>query len=220
MVHKLQIFSGLEEILLEEINSVAQLVTFQRGETLFYGNQLQRYFYIVTKGRVKAYQLNLHNAREQTIFIFSKGDMFDTITLLDDEPHDVMYEALEEGEVMQLPMEKVREWITIYPQFNRKFFPYLAAQMRHTEELATDLSLHTTSQRLVKLLLHQFSQKENNDFSLLDNLSHSEIAKLIGTVRHVVERHLHTLKEEGLIAQEEKKHLTITNYKKLLEKYY
>ncbi len=204
---------GLER----EVNTYAKRVAFKKGETLFYGNQLMRHFYIILSGTIKTYQLNLHNAKEQTIFVFSKGDMFDTITLLDDEPHDVMYEALEDGEVMELPMQKVREWIEYHPQLNKKFFPYLAAQMRHTEELSSDLALHSTQERLIKLILQNLDPHSTHRFNLINDISHSEIGKLIGTVRHVVERHLKALKEDGAI-EEKHKHISIKNIEKLLIK--
>jgi CRP-like cAMP-binding protein len=202
----------------DEVNLYAKTLYFKKGETLFYGNQLMRYFYIILSGTIKTYQLNLHNAKEQTIFVFSKGDMFDTIVLLDNEPHDVMYEALEESEVMQLPIDKVREWIEYNPEFNQKFFPYLAAQMRHMEELSTDLALHSTGERLIKLILQNLNPHQEHHFNLINNISHSEIANLIGTVRHVVERHLNTLKKEGAIEQTHRKHIKIKDIQKLLDK--
>ncbi len=176
------------------------------------------YFYIVISGTVKTYQLNIHTGKEQTIFMFRRGDMFDVIILLDKIPHDVMYETVDDVELMQLPIQKVREWLTTKPAFNEVFFPHVAAQMRHTEELATDLALHTTQERLIKLILKNLSPDETHQFSLINNLSHIEIAKLIGTVRHVVERHLGTLKDENAIAVNHPKHIDITNIQKLLEK--
>ncbi len=215
--YDIQLFQELDEVFKEEINQYAQLVKFHKGDALFCNNQLMHFFYFILKGKIKTYQLNLHNAKEQTIFILKAGDMLDTITLLDAKPHDVMYEALEETEVLQLPIKKVRYWITNNKAFNQKFFLYLASQMRYIEELATDLSLFTTSERLIKLLLQNLDTHNIQKYNLIQNLSHSEIAKLIGTVRHVLERHLHKLKNEGVI-ETSHKHLSIINMQKLLDK--
>jgi CRP-like cAMP-binding protein len=91
--------------------------------------------------------------------------------------------------------------------------------MRHTEELATDMALHSTQERLIKLILKNLMPDSNHKFSLIHNLSHTEIAKLIGTVRHVVERHLNNLKNEDTISIDYKKHINIQNIQKLLEKF-
>ena len=159
--------------------------------------------------------MNFENSKEQTIFIYRTGDMFDTLILLDGKPHDVMYEVLEDIELLELPINKVREWLRTNEQFNRHFFPYIASQMRHTEELATDLSLLPTSERLSKILLKNINPNDKYH-QLLQNLSKTEIAKLIGTVRNVVERHLKELEERDII-KNQRKNIYIKDVKKLLQ---
>ena len=200
-----------------EISKITKHFFVKKGETLFSGDNLLRYFYIVVKGKIKSYQLNLDNGKEQTIFIYREGDMFDTIVLLDGQPHDVMYEALEDSELLQLPIEEVRRLLLTNESFNRMFFPYLAQQMRHMEELSTDLSLYSTSERLIKLLLQNLDPNNRLKYKLIQGLSNTEIAKLIGTVRHVVERHLKALKADGAIATKNKD-VQILDANKLLEK--
>jgi len=213
----MQPFELITQNIQTEITPYSNRKTFHKGDALFCNDELMHNFYIITKGRIKNYQLNLKNAKEQTIFILREGDMFDTIILLDGEPHDVMYEALEDTEVIELPIEKVRELIYTNPEFNKKFFPYLAKQMRNMEETATDISLYSTSERLIKLLLQNLDPSNVMKYNLIHGLSHTEIANLIGTVRHVVERHLKALKADGIIDEKNKK-LQILDANKLLEK--
>ena len=210
-------FQTLEPTVQNEISRYTKRLTFKKGETLFSSDEIERYFYIVLHGKIKNYQMNLENGKEQTIFILREGDMFDTIVLLDGESHDVMYEALEESDVMQLPIEEVRTLLRTNEAFNRMFFPYLAKQMRHVEELATDLSLYSTSERLIKLLLQNLDPNNKLKYKLIQGLSNTEIAKLIGTVRHVVERHLKALKEDGSI-ETKNKEVRILDATRLLEK--
>jgi len=216
-IYDIQLFQELDESLKEEINQCAKFVRFKKKNPLFCGDELLHYFYIIISGKMKTYQLNLSNAKEQTIFILKSGDMIDTITLLDAKPHDVIHEALEDIQMLQLPIEKVRNWIKNNKSFSQKFFLYLASQMRHIEELATDISLHNTSQRLIKLLLHNIDPENKQEYNIIHGLSHSEIAKLTGTVRNVIERHLHQLKNEGII-EINHRNLLIKNTQKLLEK--
>lgn len=215
--HEIQLFENLDETFKIEISNYSKLLIFEKGEILFCGDELMHHFYIILSGRVKTFQLNLQNAKEQTIFILRSGDMFDAIVLLDHKPHDVMYEALDKTEVLELPIEKVREWIVTNQRFNQNFFPHLASQMRQVEELATDLTLHNTSYRLVKLLLQNIDPHNKEKYNLIHGLSHSEIAKLIGTVRHVVEKHLNELKSDGIV-EINHHHLDVKNTKELIKK--
>ena len=215
--YQIKPFETLDDSVQQEINHFTKRVTFKKGETLFTGGELSRYFYVIQEGKIKTYQLNLDNAKEQTIFILRAGDMFDTITLLDGEAHDVMYEAMEETAAFEMPIDNVRYMIEHNPEFNKKFFPYLAKQIRHMEELVTDISLYSTEERLIKLLLQNLDPSNLLKYKLLQGLSHTEIAKLIGTIRHVVERHLKKLKADGLIENKHKT-LQIADANKLLAK--
>jgi len=210
----IELFQGLQGSLKDEITKYGQVVRFEKRETVFESDDLLQWFYILMSGKVKVFQMNLATSREQTIFLLSRGDMFDTISLLDGKYHEVMNESLEAGEALRLPIEKVRQWIKEDPDFNHIFFPYIAKQMRQIEELATDISLYSTSQRLIKLIL-----KEHKDSgrSLLNGLSHTEMANLIGTVRHVIERLLKELKLKDIIDIKQRK-ITVKDLKDLQKK--
>jgi CRP-like cAMP-binding protein len=212
----IEIFKELDQSFEEQFLQYGKIISFKKKETPFLNGELHRYFYIVLKGKIKSFQINLDNAKEQTLFVYREGDMFDTLVLLDGKPHDVMYEVLEKSELLELPLKKVREWLHSNEQFNRHFFPYIASQMRHTEELASDLSLHSTSQRLSKLLLQNINPQETHYYQLLQNLSKTEIAKLLGTVRNVVERHLKALETKNII-ENQRKNIYVKDMQKLLE---
>jgi biotin operon repressor len=52
---------------------------------------------------------------------------------------------------------------------------------------------------------------------MLQNLSRAEIANLIGTVRHVVDRHINQLKKEGIL-DTTRTRFALKNMQKLQEK--
>ena len=210
-------FQGMEPAVQKEINKYTTHVTRKKGEAIYADDELTKYFYVLKQGKVKNYQLNLDNGKEQTLYIFREGDMFDTVILLDGEPHDVMYEVIEECELLEFPINFVRDLLWKYPEFNKRFYPYIAKQMRHMEEIATDMSLYSTAERLVKLIIQDRDPGNIFKYNILEGLSHSEVANLLGTVRHVVERHLKALKEENLIDIKNKQ-IEILNTDRLLEK--
>ena len=168
-------------------------------------------------GKVKIFQMNLSNGKEQTLYLLGRGDMYDTVTLLDGRPHEVMSEVLEEGEALRVPIGKAREWMYDYPIFGEIVLKYVAGQIRHVEELASDLTLLDTKERLIKLIIENVEKSRQTGHNMLENLSHAEIAKLIGTVRHVVDRHIKQLKAEGILETGRRK-LALKNLEKLQEK--
>ncbi len=215
--HNIEIFQNLEQGFEKEFLKYGKRVAFKKRETPFVDNRLHSYFYIMLSGKIKAFQMNFETGKEQTLTIYRQGDMFDALILLDGKPHELLYEVLESAELLELPMAKVREWLKENEQFNQHFFPYLANQMRQKEELASDLSLYNTSERLSKLLIQNINPQDPQHFQLLQNLSKTEIAKLIGTVRHVVERHLKELEADEVI-ENKRKDIYVKDIKKLLDK--
>ncbi len=217
-LNKLDPFDNLSESLIDEINKSGTILTYYKNMPAMSSDDTMKYFYIVLKGRIKVYQYNPSKNREQILYMLADADMFDVLTVLDGKYHEVMTTALDRSEVLRLPIENVRKWLNTNPTFNRAFFPYMARQMRQIEELATDLSLYDTSTRLMKLLLKNIDLKKPVEhLGLLHKLPHEEIASMIGTVRHVVNRHLQQLKKEGILNIERKK-LAVNNVEKLLEK--
>jgi len=216
-IHSIEIFNNIASSFEDELLKVSKIVEFEKGSNPFYPEDLLEYFYMVIDGKIKTYQINFDNNKEQTIFVYRKGDMFDVISLLDDKPHEVAFEVLEDCKVLQIPIKTVRYWIDTKPSFNRILFPYLAQTMRHTESLATDIALYDTKDRLVNLLLQNVNKENHFKYKLLQNLSNSEIAKLLGTVRHVIERTIKQLKDDNII-EKSRKTIKILNFEKLLAK--
>jgi len=215
--HDIEIFQNLEQSFEKEFLQYGKQVSFKKKETPFVDDRLHSYFYIMLSGKIKSFQMNLETGKEQTLSIYRQGDMFDTLILLDGKSHEVLYEVLESAELLELPIAKVRDWLKNNEQFNRHFFPYIASQLRQKEELASDLSLYSTSERLSKLLIQNINPQDPQHFQLLQNLSKTEIAKLIGTVRHVVERHLKELEADDVI-ENRRKDIYVKDIEKLLAK--
>ena len=208
---------NLDDTTKSKIDTFTKIIKFPKNQIILNNGELLNYFFIISKGRVKTYQINFSNNKEQTLSILREGDMFDTLVLLDGNPHDVIYETLDEVELIQMPILSVRELLRTNSDFNQKFFPYIAKQIRNLEDLAVDLSLYSTYERLIKLLIQNINPHDSSKQNLINNLSHTEIAKLIGTVRQVVERHLKQLQKDGAI-DVKNKDLQIVDTKKLLKK--
>ena len=163
------------------------------------GKDLERSrFRFIISGRLKRYQINAETGREHTIYILSKGDVFDILYLLDDNAHEVYWETIDDLEILNMSIEKMRLLIETNPSLNKNILLYLGKRMLFLEKSVTDMSLHNTIVRLSKLLLNNIN-KQSHKLELINNLSNDEIASLIGTTRAVVNRHLQELKKCGAI---------------------
>lgn len=181
--------NNLQEInktLVSELQEFGSYIDFTKKDNPLTYENSEKYFYIIFSGKLKVYNINFETNREQTLYLLSTGDMFDALVLLDELPHDILTEVIEDGTAIQLPISKVRDWLDNNESFKSYFYPYISKQLRNIEELATDLSLLDTSERITKLILKDIEMSGE----LLRGLSNTEMGNLIGTVRHVIERHL------------------------------
>ena len=208
-------FSGFAS-LVKEFREFGYVVSFDKDSSIFDSYETLKWFYILLDGKIKVFDINFETNREQTLYLFVKGDMYDVVTLLDGKEHNLAVEVLEPGKAIRFPIQKVREWMRESVEFEQLIYRYVANQMRSVESLATDLSLYDTKERLLKLLLKNIETIEKRGVSLLDKLSHAEIANLIGTVRHIIDRHLKSLKKEGIIDIKNRK-IELKNAQKALD---
>lgn len=210
--------ASLTELPLNEIVTEAQEQTFGKGETPFTSDMTQNYFYFILEGKIKISQINIETGKEQTTALLTQGDMFDIVTLLDQKAHHYIATTLGPTRLMQAPIAQIRELLHTNPEFNKNFFPYLATQMRNLEDLAIDISLYDVYERTLRLIARNLSEDdEGMQLHLINDLSHEELASLLGTVRKVLNKNLQRLKQEGVIDISRKK-LTLKDIKKLFEK--
>jgi CRP-like cAMP-binding protein len=176
---------------------------------------LEKFFFVIS-GRIKVFQINFEDAKEQTLKILTTSDMHDPISLLDNKIHDNLLQALDDVKIIVFPIKIVREWMYRDNQFNQLLFPYIAKQFRDMEELALDLSFYDTSQRLLKLISKNINNPKEDKLSLIHDLPHEELASLIGTVRKVLNRHIQKLKKDGIISVK-RKNIEINDTQKLID---
>jgi CRP-like cAMP-binding protein len=215
------LFKNVNEFLIKEILNTSEISKFKKKK-LFSSNELREFVFIIIKGRVKNYQVNPHNGKEYTIFLFSKGEVFDIISFVKKERHNVLFETLEESYFLKISHTNLDLWRKKEFQLNQNIIELLSLMFLELEQNTTDLALYDTFTRLSKLMLKNISLLDKNISSKeltlnhLEKLSHEDLANLIGTAREVVSRHLKTLKDKNILETVEKKH-HIINLQSLID---
>lgn len=185
---------------------------------------LQRRFFLLMEGRLEMSRTHPETGRSITLDMLHPGDGFDIITLLDGRKHEVDLTPLEELKVISVPIEKMREWIWTYPELNKKFMPYLAQKMREQEDKTTEFALYDTVTRLSRIILKNIDKI--NDYSgnsgeehkdhLVSGLSDEVLARMVGSVRQVVNQHLQHWKQAGII-DKKRNQIKINNLQAIID---
>ena len=76
---------------------------------------IQGRFHVILCGRLQMVQINEETGRMVTLFLHGPGDCFDILQLLNGRPFDGVLEARDELQLLSLPMDEAREWISDHP---------------------------------------------------------------------------------------------------------
>lgn len=182
------IFSRLNEKKLDELLSIFKFEKWEKNTEIIGPNSPKK-FYIILSGKVKAYYVNLENNRELTIFLLSTHDIFDVISLLDKKERTINYTSLDNTVMLSAPINTVRMWVEKHPEINKTLLPYLGERMSFLEENLRDTVISDIPTRLAKLILRNIDN-DLPEMNLINDLSHTELAKIIGSTRAVINRHL------------------------------
>jgi len=217
------LFQDVDEEMMEEIVGYFTPMSLPK-KSVIQPWQTKESFFVIISGRVKVSRVNLDTGREYIIFLLQGGDAFDIISLLDGKEHEVVIEAIDELQLLKTPVPTARSWLDLHPEFNKNFLPYLGDRMRLLEDSGTDLALYDTITRLARLILryidHNAVSIEDDAYPLrlINDLSHEVLAKMIGSVRKVVNLNIQELKKEGAITSVRGK-LSVKNLQKLRERF-
>lgn len=201
------LFKGLKNQTLDKMMDSFRYETWQKN-TLSAKLQLKDRFYIIIEGRVEILKINPKTGKSVVLSILGEGEAFDVISLLNTKEHHPIAIALDNIQLLTVPIEAVHTWLTTYPEFNSNFMPYLAQCMHVRESLISDLALYDTPTRLARLLLryletNQTNPEEQHAIPLFHDITHETIAQMIGSARQVVNKHLQLLKHEGILKTSE-----------------
>lgn len=207
LVKQSPLFAALPEALIQEIAEYFHLIKWQKGDYINPDN-LMTQFYFLQAGQLEMKRNNPDTGREVTLDMLYPGDSFNIMTLLDGKPHDAILEPITTSiQLISVPIEMMRKWIWTYPELNKQFLPYLAHKMREQEDLASSFVLHDLTTRLSRLLLKHINKincyteekGEAQKSHLINGLSDETLARMVGSVRQVVNKQLQHWRSQGII---------------------
>ncbi len=212
------LFKNLDEKLFATILDKMNQETWVRNRSVP-AQELYDRLHIIISGRLQVAQINPETGRMVTLFLLAPGDAFDILQLLTGTPCQGVMHARDDLDLLTLGMDEMRELISMHPEINRSFLPYLGQQMRTLSNLAGDLALHDTETRLAHLIMRHVDGKDphHHHLTLINDLSHEALAEMIGSVRAVVNRQLQHWQQQGIVALDHG-HIEVKRLKALLDR--
>lgn len=158
-----------------------------------------QYLYFVKSGKVKTYRQN-DDGKEYITNLYSSGDYFGYVALIEDHVYDENAEALENSEIVQIPKDIFLQQLLNDIRAARVFIRHIALDVKEKEDRLLQLAYDSLRKRVASGLvaIHDKLHKEQGPDALIE-LSRDDIAHYVGTATESLIRTLSDFKSEKLI---------------------
>jgi len=207
IIKQIPIFKTLSDSDLNDLVGSLRLKPLKQGQTLFWKGDEGTALYIVKKGTIKIV-LPSAEGDEIIVTMFSEGDFFGEMSLLDGEPRSADAVAIEPSEVFILSRNNFLSFLQSNVNAIESILSLLSKRLRKTDGMLEDTCFLNISARLAKKLteLAESHGRTKGSQVLIDlSLTQKELGDMVGATRESVNKELKALREQGLIITEESK---------------
>jgi CRP/FNR family transcriptional regulator, cyclic AMP receptor protein len=141
------------------------------------------------------------DGRENRLSILGPSDIFGELSIFDPGPHTFSGTAITSVRVVSVDRTALKAWIEDRPEIAVQLLRVLARRLRRSNNNLADLITDVRG-RLAKQLLElaqRFGTREGDVLRVTHDLTHEEIAQLVGTSRETVNEALAEFVRRGWI---------------------
>lgn len=186
-----------EPDLLNEIESVGQLKSFNKGETIISYSQKLTHIPLILNGSLKVFKQNA-NGDELILYYLESGDTcsMSMTCCMRSKMSEIRAETEREGQMIMIPTELMSEWVVKYASW--RSFVFESYQTRFDELLDSidQLAFHDLQERITKYLRDKVIATKSEEL----HVTHQEIADEMNSSRVVISRILKKLETEKTIS--------------------
>ena len=162
-LRSIDMFSELDDELLEPIVDQSKTLDLQRGDVLFQSGDDSSDLYIVTRGRI-AIGNRSFDGRESLVALMESGDLFGEMPLFSNDGRSAEARALEESAVVVIPYQPVKDLYDENPSLLWRVVEMLVSRLKSTDIALADTMFLDVTGRTAKRLLEMAG--ESDEFQL------------------------------------------------------
>lgn len=196
-----RLFEELSDEALQRIESISRARKFTRNSPIYLPVDEGDVVFLLASGRAKICHLTPEGKQSILAFI-EAGELFGELALLDEGPRDEYAEAIEASTVVMIPAAALQEAMEQQPQLSLGVTKMIGLRRRRIEQRLKNLLFVSNRERLTHLLIElaeDYGVREDGGVRLRIQLSHQDLANVIGSTRETVTVVLGEMQSEGLI---------------------
>jgi len=206
LLSRIPLFENLGSEDLEDLSILLREQKVKKGDVLFRKTSEGNALYFIRQGAIKIV-LPSRLGDERIVTIFTAGDFFGEMSLLDGMPRSADAVAAKDSRVLILDRSDFLRFLKNNESAIEKILSTLSLRLRKTDELLEDLTFLNIPARFAKKLLdigETFGQRDGDTVQVSLKLSQQELADMVGATRESINKELRVLREKGLVTVTDK----------------
>ncbi|MBW1840600.1 MAG: Crp/Fnr family transcriptional regulator, partial [Deltaproteobacteria bacterium] len=192
LLSRIPLFENLGSEDLEDLLILLREQKIKKGDVLFRQKSEGNALYFIRQGAIKIV-LPSRLGDERIVTIFSEGDFFGEMSLLDGMPRSADAVAVQDSRVLILDRSNFLRFLKNNDSAMEKILSTLSIRLRKTDELLEDITFLNIPGRFAKKLLEigeTFGQKDGDTVRVSLKLSQQELADMVGATRESINKEL------------------------------
>ena len=201
LLRRVAFFEEVDNETLLHISTCLRPLHFAKDERIVGQDDAGDSLFIIQEGRVKVV-LYGDTGREMILSIFSPGDFFGEMSLLDGQPRSANVIAIDDAEVLVLSRDDFVSHLRARPDAALKILAEMSKRLRRADEIIGNLALLDVYGRVAHALMQlaqQEGEKRDEGIYIRERPTQHELAAQIGTRRESVSRVLSDLQRRGYL---------------------
>lgn len=202
LLRKVNLFSDLDEKLLDLLLEVIEVKTFKKNKTIFFEGDPGTALFFIKSGKVKISNIS-ETGREVIVHILGTGDIFAEVTLFQKNAvYPATAEVIEDAVIGMIRNNNLERLVLENPQMALELIRALTNKIMTIQERIKHLGANDAVERTIQVLLalsEGHGNKTQRGIELCVNISRQDLAAFVGTTRETISRILSKLSHAGLV---------------------
>jgi CRP/FNR family transcriptional regulator len=206
-LRRIPVFEDLDPADLVMIDRVTTERRIVRGAKVFAESDPGEGFHFIRSGKVKIIKLAA-DGREHILNILGPGEVFAEVLLFNDAPYPATAIAVEDSMVGVIRNRELEALLTEHPRLAVHIIRVMSKKLLYIQSKVKSFALADSQAKVaqtLEYLLDRYGRQTGRGVEVALEINRQDIANMSGTTRETVSRVFRTLKDDGVLEDDDRR---------------
>lgn len=201
ILRQVPLFSTLDDKLLHELAVISEIRSYVKNTVIFNKGDAGDTLLVLLSGKLRVF-LSHEDGREMTLSFLKPYGYLGEIALLDDAPRSASVQAIEKSSVCIIYKDRFKESLIKYPSMALALLQQMNRIIRRLTDEIDAISFQDVYNRVARKICSLADEEgieKNGIVEINHNLTHQDLANMVGSARESVTKVLNSMETNGII---------------------